>query len=68
MPTWVNGVVALAMAAISAFLGTIPGNFYAGRLGGPPRGKPIPGWFGRLWFYSFSVGCLYMSYRNFVHQ
>jgi len=64
---WIDILVPLAMA-VFGFIGATRSEFYPGRLGGSPRAKPIPKWFGPVWFFTFGAGCLYLSIRNFLHR
>jgi hypothetical protein len=65
---WINIVLPFAMAVFAAYVGATAKVFYPGRLGGPPRDKPIPKWFGRLWFFGGSAVCFYWSITNFLHR
>lgn len=58
-----DSIVFFLMAAFAIYIGFTAKEFYPGRLAGKPKGKPVPKWFGRLWFLGFSAIMLYEGIR-----
>ena len=59
-----DSILCFLMAAFAIYWALAPGGeFYPGRLAGKPKGKPVPKWFGRLWFLGFAVITLYEGIR-----
>jgi hypothetical protein len=51
------------MAAFGIYGGMMASEFYPGRLGGAPKGKPLPKWFGRVWCFGFAAIAVYWGVR-----
>jgi len=56
--------ITLLMAAFSIYVGFAAQSFHPGRLGRHATGKPLPRWFGRLWFLGFAAVLLYLAVRQ----
>jgi hypothetical protein len=52
------------MAAFAIYVGFTAENFFPGKLGRNSTGKPLPKWFGRLWFFAFAAVAVYMGIRG----
>jgi hypothetical protein len=52
------------MAGFAVYVGVTAENFYPGRLGRKAAGKPLPKWFGRLWFFGFATIAVFMGIRS----
>jgi hypothetical protein len=60
LETWIY----LLIAAVALYGGVFGEEFYPGRLGRKPTGKPLPKWFGRLYFFAFAVIALYSGMKG----
>jgi len=58
-----GAIIYFLMAAFAVYFGATSESFYPGRLGRNSNGKPVPKWFGRLWFFGFAVIALYMGIK-----
>jgi hypothetical protein len=54
-------IIFLLMAACAVFFGVKGTEFRLGGLGRTPTSKPLPIWFGRLWFFGFAIILLYLG-------
>ncbi len=61
-----DSIIWLVMAGLVLVIGVFAERFYAGGPGRLASGRPIPKWFGRLWFYGFSFVALYLGIRAFL--
>ena len=52
------------MAVGAAFLGATGRDFYGGGIGRLATRNKIPKWFGRLWFFGFSIVMLYLGFSE----
>ena len=59
-------ILYLLFAAFGLYMAIAAKAFYSGQLGRKATGKPIPTWFGRLWFLVFSGGAAYMGIKSLV--
>lgn len=60
-------ILVLALGTIAIIWGNLPsGTFYPGGLGILNRDRPIPRWFGRLWFSLFGLWLIYMAIAGFT--
>lgn len=60
-----DSIVYFLMAAFAIYWVLAPGGeFYPGRLAGKPKGKPVPKWFGRLWFLTGAAILLYWGIKK----
>jgi hypothetical protein len=57
-------IMCFLMAAFGAYVGATAKVFYPGRLGRKSDGKPIPTWFGRVWFLGFAAVMLYLGIKG----
>ena len=60
--------ISLLFAFVGCYFAVRGGPFYAGRLGGPPRGNPISESFGRMWFGCFGLASLYFFFTHIKHR
>jgi len=59
-----QSIVCFAMAVGAAFLGATGRDFYGGGIGRLATRNKIPKWFGRLWFFGFSIVMLYLGFSE----
>lgn len=61
---YLTSIALFCMAGFGLYGGIAASAFYPGRLGRPSRGKPLPKWFGRLWFLGFAAIAIYWGIRE----
>jgi amino acid transporter len=59
-----ESIICFLMAAFGTFFGVTSGEFRPGALGRNSTGKPLPIWFGRMWFLGFAAIMLYLGIRG----
>lgn len=66
MMTSAERIITVGIGAAAIVWGLIPGvTFYPGSLGlKSVAKKPVPKWFGRLWFIAFGLWFIYMGLRH----
>jgi hypothetical protein len=57
-------IIFFLMAAFAIFFGVRGSEFRLGGLGRTPTSKPLPAWFGRMWFFGFAIIMLYLGIRG----
>jgi hypothetical protein len=57
-------IILLLMAILSLYLGMAAKTFHAGGPGRNTSAKPLPKWFGRLWFFGFAAIMLYLGIKG----
>jgi hypothetical protein len=59
-------IIYLLMAAFAIFCGVRGTEFRMGGLGRTPTSKPLPTWFGRLWFFIFAGVMLFIGIHSLL--
>jgi len=59
----VTPIVFFIMAIVCLYWSLVAKTYRAGGPGRTATGKPLPKWFGRLWFVGFGVILLYLAIR-----
>ena len=60
----IDRIITVSLGASAIIWSLIPGGtFYPGLKGGPNR-KPVPKWFGRLWFIGVGLWFIYMGLKH----
>jgi hypothetical protein len=57
-------VIFFLTAIVTLYFGATGKTFRAGGPGRTASGRPLPRWFGRLWFFGFAVVLLYLAIKG----